>query len=169
MYGKQTLDPRPISAYDVNLLQMPHESNHLRFPDTNLRLQNYPETNLATGDIHGSTISQEDRSLSLMTIQDILNQPISKLRCYRKRPSSRSVDPPDDGGCNDNVTDFLDCIDLTSDILKMNTKTDDVEETASGLQPPATAGTSDFGLRFGIEKPPLDSPSPPPYYRMSMF
>lgn len=96
-------------------------------------------------------------------IQYLLNQPINSLRCDR-RPSkfSRYPESHTEPSPKKNQTDFLDYIDSIP-----------IQTLEKQLLTNHRLNAEEHGdnnvLCTVLEKPTLSSPSPPKYYRMSMF
>lgn len=96
-------------------------------------------------------------------IQYLLNQPINSLRCDR-RPSkfSRYPESHTEPSPKKNQTDFLDYIDSIP-----------IQTLEKQLLTNHRLNVKEHGdnnvLCTVLEKPTLSSPSPPKYYRMSMF
>ena len=97
-----------------------------------------------------------DSRLLLQNAQTILQQPISSLRRNRRSTSLRSDFPhrQTNVGANMDILDYIDNIpikDLELELLHPN------NETLTSARPPL------------IQRPSIQSPSPPKMYRMNMF
>ena len=95
---------------------------------------------------------------------EILSQPISSLRCNR-RPSSRKFSMNDIYESSSDLLDYIDNLPfqaLENRLLGRNTRNIVPEE-----DPPIEKLKSHHVTE--LEKPCLDSPSPPKMYRMNMF
>ena len=104
------------------------------------------------------------------TASTLLQQPISSLRCNRRRSNRQPFEESDSNRSQTDLLDFIDNIPIDDLERKLLNRGGIEEQKATTLSPPGRLPTTVSRHHIvSLERPKVSSPSPPKMYRMNMF
>uniref|UniRef100_A0A7M5XEB8 Uncharacterized protein n=2 Tax=Clytia hemisphaerica TaxID=252671 RepID=A0A7M5XEB8_9CNID len=118
-----------------------------------------------------SSLEEERRNYTdKWTASTLLQQPISSLRCNRRRSSRQTFEETDSNRSQTDLLDFIDNIPIDDLERKLLNRGSVHEQRAVALSPPGRLpATVSRHHIASLERPKVGSPSPPKMYRMNMF